>query len=493
MILILFQLIASEILDTCTIPDTEGFILTKYYKPECPHCIKIEGYIDEIDSLLERNGIDLKMHYVDCSTCNCEEKNIKLVPTVILSQNNVEKEKIVGKANYNAYINMINNHMNIPNTVFYRHKKNIPGKVVKLKEFDFDDAFEGPWIILFNSDKDKSTRKIFEKIAAEYKDVISFGELNTKRTKKIRNKVNVQDESSILALFRGLVAEMTEERTYEKIKEFSEKLIEPSFKLMDMKLFKEETRFLKRGEPLFLVFYSDLGLANLYFKRIAHEYKFRTKFYKTNDPLLFERASIFPKKAGIENMNDNDKVILSVYKNGIFHQCPFGLEENNKIPEWIFNSHFPNLTRITNENFSSVFHGLKPVLLLVTRNDQFVDKLESFSTNKYYGLPFYEFLFAALDVDSFPKFTEYFLPTLSIPILVIYNPQTQKFYFKLSKFDKVDFNEYANRMLVDYESNKLYEYPKGKSYTIYFVILAIVVVSLFIISGIFVSKLQKYD
>ncbi|KCZ75748.1 hypothetical protein H311_03269, partial [Anncaliia algerae PRA109] len=185
--------------------------------------------------------------------------------------------------------------------------------------------------------------------------------------------------------------------------------------------------------------------------------------------------------------------ILSVYKNGIFHQCPFGLEENNKIPEWIFNSHFPNLTRITNENFSSVFHGLKPVLLLVTRNDQFVDKLESFSTNKYYGLPFYEFLFAALDVDSFPKFTEYFLPTLSIPILVIYNPQTQKFYFKLSKFDKVDFNEYANRMLVDYESNKLYEYPKGKSYTIYFVILAIVVVSLFIISGIFVSKLQKYD
>lgn len=493
MLLLFISLFKFEILESCSLSKKEGFVLTKYYKPDCPHCSKIEGYIDEIDSVLERNNINLKMHYVDCSTCNCEENNIVSVPTVVLTEDEVEKKKIVGKVSYNAYISMIISEMNLPTNIFYKHVKNVPGKLVKLKEYDFDDAFEGPWIILYNADKDKNTRKILEKMAVDYKDEISFGEIDAKRTQKIRNKFNIRDDPILLAVFRGLFATLYEDKTYENIKKFAEKLIEPAFKPIDAEKFKEEVRVLQRGEPIFIVFYSDLALANHYFKRIAHEYKFRTKFFKTNDANLFERAGVYPKKPGLENINDNDKVILSVYKDGAFHQCPFGVEENQKVPEWIFNSHFPNLTKITNDNFSSVFHGLKSVLLLITRNDQYVDQLEKYATSKKSGLPFFEYLFATIDSDAFPTFTSTLLPTLPVPVLVVYNPQTQRFSYKLTKFDKIDFNSYANKMLEEYEKGKLYEYPYEKTYTFHFVIFALVVISVFMISKSMTKKFIKRD
>lgn len=85
--------------------------------------------------------------------------------------------------------------------------------------------------------------------------------------------------------------------------------------------------------PKFVVFYSNLGLANSFYRKAAHEYKLRALIYKSKDPALFQRASIFPKDTDDKEATDEDRMILTVFKDNVFHRCPISLSDPQGIAE----------------------------------------------------------------------------------------------------------------------------------------------------------------
>lgn len=469
-----------EIVEVCELPATQRTVLTKFYKPNCPYSMRIEPVIDELDSILERNNVDLLVRYVDCDVCDCKKSGIKTVPTLEIHENGVSKDRFVGSAGFREYVQFIIRNTGLSERMFYGNIKSVPGKVVRLKELDFEDGFNGPWIVLFYSDQDEETRRVLAELAETYKGKISFGEMSAKRSEKVRGRVNIAGGPTVLGMYKGIFVTYTGKKSIGGLSDFAEKLIEPSFQPIDISRFKREVENKKGGAPVFIVFYSDLSLANDYFKQIAHEYKFRAKIYKTNDEFLFKKASIWPKTPTEEkgNVHDEDKVILTVYKDKVFHRCPYKLHDFHRIADWIFLSHFPHLIRITTENFSSVFYGLKPVLLLLTRNEEFAEDLERVSAAQHLGMPYTDYLFGTIDLDTFPLFMTKLLPKLHQPVMVIYDPIKQLFHFRNMVLSSIGFEDTAISLLKDFERGRLSTYPSSRNAVVWYVFLGLAVVAL---------------
>src|SRR5699024_9846395 len=138
---------------------------------------------------------------------------------------------------------------------------------------------------------------------------------------------------------------------------------------------------------------------------------------------------------------DEEKVILKAYKNGIFHTCPHKLDDLKLIGEWIFFTHYPHLTRITNENFYPIFHGLKPVVLLLSKGEYLNIQLEKFSTLYHGNMPYTDYLFAALDINQFPLFIPSLLPKMKDPALVFFLPDRHYFYHKEMSLTEENFKD----------------------------------------------------
>ncbi|KAL0266006.1 UNVERIFIED_CONTAM: hypothetical protein PYX00_011723 [Menopon gallinae] len=423
--------------------------------------MRIEPVIDEIDSILERNNADVLVRYVDCDVCDCKKSGVKTVPTLEIHENGASKDRFVGSAGFREYVQFIVRNTGLGEKMFYGNVKSVPGKVVRLKELDFEDGFSGPWIVLFYSNQDEETRQVLAKLAETYRNKISFGEMDTKRSERVRVRVNIADGPTVLGMYKGIFVTYTGKRDTDGLGDFAEKLIEPSFQPIDIARFKREVEGQRQGTPVFIVFYSDLSLANDYFKQIAHEYKFRARIYKTNDEFLFKKAGVWPKTPTEKDSHvlDEDKVILTVYKDKVFHRCPYKLHDFRRIADWIFQSHFPHLIRITTENFASVFYGLKPVLLLLTRNEEFVADLERVSAAQHLGMPYTDYLFGTIDLDTFPLFMTRLLPKLHQPVMVVYDPLKQLFHYKNMVLSSIGFEDTAISLLKDFEKGRLSTYP----------------------------------
>lgn len=480
MLLAVIASAVARIIEQCDLPVTSLPVLSKYYKSDCPYSIRIESMIDDIDSAMERSGVNTLLRYVDCNVCDCKAEKRTLVPSLYLTKNGEEIDKLVGSARMINYIDFIVKNFDMKKEQFENARKNIPDKVLKLKENDFDTPFDGPWIIFFFSDKDQAMRKNLKKLAEEYNDKVNFGEINSSRSEKLKNRINMHSAPTILAMFKGMSAGYDGDNDYTSLQRFASKLIDPTFKPLSYSEFKVEVAKLPTGEPLYLVLHSNLGLANTIFKKMAHDYKFKIKMFKSNDKLLFERASMWPKESTQEGgtSGEEDKVLLTFYRDGVFHKYPYSLDNYNNIVEWIFLSHFPHLSRITNSNFNSIFHGIKPTILLITRDDKFVKEFENIASNRSSGLPYSDILFSTLDVNEFPYFMTALLPKLSQPALVVYDPIKRIFFFKKTKLELATITETVQLTLKEYEDNKLPQYPPTNSSKLQVAILICGVVGL---------------
>lgn len=439
-------------LKTCPVDTREGFSLTKYYKPDCSFCDKISPYLDEIDDRID----NLKYNQVNCNECDCSELSIKGVPTLILRKDGKEIDRLRGYNDFNKIVSFVSQIGIDPN--IFTNKKTKSGEVQVLYERDFYTGFSGPWIILFYSTKKEPLRDLIKEIAKKYENKISVGEISKKSSINIIHRFNISVYPTILALNDGILAGYNGKPDLYNFSEFIEKLIAPSFKEIDLNEFESMTK--DSLEPIFLVFANNLMLANSYFKNLAHDYKLQTKIYKTSDPLLFDRAGIHPKEG-----NDEDSVILTVYKHKVFHRYPHTLSFS-KMTEWIYHSHFPHLIRITNENFYSVFHGIKPAIILITQNEEFIPEFENIAAKYSLGLPYTEQLFSTLDSNEYNLFIPQLLPGLKSPLVTIFDPRKQLFYYKKINFQE-DLEHQIFTLIKEYENNELLTYPYKINYLKY--------------------------
>ncbi|EJW05198.1 hypothetical protein EDEG_00730 [Edhazardia aedis USNM 41457] len=474
MICIFLALFRSEIIQQCEMPDTNDFVITNYFRDKCGPCDRVTHFMDEIDSRLERNGAGLQIRYVNCTKCDCSEFNVDRVPTITVTENKKVKDSIQGFREFGELVEFLAKNTGIDRRIFRKRIKSTPGKVVALKDRDFLTAFDGPWLILFYDTKSDMKRELIEQIAEEYEAHLNVGEIDGRSVPSLLEKYSIPVLPALLAFYNGLLVGFNGEDTIEKMREFVDELIRPSFETMDFAKFTEMEKNMKPGDPIFIVFYKDLSSANDYFQSIAHEYKFRAKIYKSDDPLLIKKANV--------DLEKND-LILTVYRNKTFHQNEHDLANKDTIFNWIFHAHYPNLTKITNESIYMILHGIKPVVLLLSRDDDFVEEFEKISADVHRGVPFVDKIFASLDIAEYSLFVPKMLPDMVVPTVVILDPTSSKFYAEKKRIHRKNITEYTNKLIENYNAGKLKEYPYKKNW-----ITPIVVMLIIVFLGGFVAK-----
>lgn len=495
--MILFHILSvySQVYDQCDLPPLEGYILTKFYKPYCPYSLKVKGIVDDIATKLE--GSDVAVRYVDCTMCNCAQDDIVTVPTLKIHKDQKEIAKHRGSGTFDEYADFILQNIQLDGALLGRGLKSVPGTVMTLKQTDVEKGLVGPWVVLFHDRKDRPMADMMTKMAGMFGSRANFASINSHGMTKIEKMYSIQYYPVIIGIYDGIIMPFLKEMQPNLVAAFIDKLIEPSFQFLDVNKFTMLAKGLGAGEPIFVVLYSDLSMANSYFKRMAHEYKFKTTIYKSEDPRLFDMASLWPQFL-FESRNaiirPEDKVILTVYKHGAFHRCPHKLSDLGKVSEWIFLSHFPHVTRITSENFYTVFHGLKPVVLLITRSEEYVTDIERASTNYHLGQPFTNFVFSTIDVDMFPLFVPSLLPNLRHPTVLIFDPSRQLFYHRSFKVESKTLDTNVFSLIRDYQKGKVGLYPpsKGKVLKYMLVVFGVLGVAMsFTISFMRLSKKQE--
>ncbi|ELQ76395.1 Thioredoxin/protein disulfide isomerase [Trachipleistophora hominis] len=463
--LILLPMILAAQKSACELPSSGSVYLTKFYKENCVHCQNMSPHINEIEDMLMRHDTGIKFKQISCDECDCDALDIVAVPTLILNKGKEEISRLRGYSDYNGIAKFITDNLDVDMKVFSRASPE-DGKVIVLYERDFYSGFEGPWLILFYSKRKDPIRTIVADVAKKYSGQLKVGEISENNAVNLTHRFNIQTFPAVIAIYNGILAGYSGKHTPASVFEFVDRLMAPSFKEINLEEF-EQLVSKDAKSPKFVVFYSNLGLANSFYRKAAHEYKLRAQIFKSKDPALFQRASIYPKKADEEDAKDEERVILTVFKDNVFHRCPIPLSNPQGIAEWLFNSHFPNVTRITNDNFYTVFHGIKPAVLLLTQNDELVELLEDAANRINTGLPFNDQVMAVLDVNEFSMFLPALLPGLKSPVMVIFDPQRQLFFTRKVRFNSVDFYNDLLTLVNMYFEGKLKPYPYRSSWKKY--------------------------
>ncbi|KAM0678999.1 hypothetical protein BDAP_000377 [Binucleata daphniae] len=478
MFLLLVQIIKSVILEQCDVLADKDLTLTLYTRNKCGPCDRIKPFVEEIDSRLERNNKALKIRMVNCSTCDCVSENIKVVPELIINNDGVESARLTGFQEFGQIIEFLVANTGLERQLLSKRIKSSPGNVVKLNEKDFYTGFDGPWLVLFYDTKSDAKRELITEIASEYVAKLNVGEIDGNTSAMLLQRFSIPKLPSLIALYNGLLVGYNGEDQIDDLRDFIDELIRPSFENIDLKQFTSMRDKNQIKSPIFIVFYKDLGTANEYFKSVAHEYKFKTRIYKSEDKQLINEAHI--------DMQNKDMSIVA-YRHGTFHECPYDATEMDKIFEWIWHSHYPNVTKMNNDNYFGIMHGLKPIVLLLTKDELFMNEFEQTSERIHKGMPFTDQLFASIDVEIYSSFIPHLLPGIKVPYIVIFDPKTEKFHTQKMKLTKESLQEIVMTMIESYNEKKLFVYPYQHSWLHIFIIVAIVLVLAFA----FIKKLAK--
>ncbi|KAM0673314.1 hypothetical protein GVAV_003282 [Gurleya vavrai] len=477
MFLTYFIFIRSEILNQCEAFQGKDLSITLYTRNKCGPCDRIKPFIEEIDSRLERNGKEVKIRMVNCSECNCGIDNIKVVPELIITNDNVETARLTGFKEFGDIIEFLMRNTGIERNIFAKRIKSNPGNVVKLKENDFFTGFDGPWLVLFYNTKSDMKRELIKEIANEYESKLNIGEIDGNLVPNLMQRFGMSQLPALLALYNGLMVGYNNEDNLNEIREFVDELIRPSFTNLNFEEFEKIKN--ENQHPIFIIFYKDLNVANEYFKDLAHEYKFKARIYKSDDTKILQAANI--------NL-DNKDLSISVFKNKIFHECPYDVIDKEKMLEWIWNAHYPDVTRINNTNFYGIMHGLKPSIILLTKEEELLEEFENASRNIHKGMPFADQLFATIDVEVYSLFIPKLLPGIKIPYLVILDPSKEFFYTQKMDLKKENINEIVMEMVDKFSNNKLSRYPIKHSYYKIILLVSFAIGCLYLGSKAFMVK-----
>lgn len=465
-----------------------GLVISKYYLSECSACKLISPVLDEIKSKLERERVPVEVREVECTECDCP--GITHFPTVEITRDKLPEGRVVGYKDYRTLSKWMADKLELKPEIFEGIIKHTDGKVTELQARDFLSGFDGQWLILFYSSASDPVREHIKTAASEVGRAVHFGEISKKAAKNVTNRFNIVEYPYLVGINHGTVVPYAGEHTVNEITKFATKLGRRSFESLTYKQLKAMEHELKKGEPIYIVLYKDYELASHYYNDLAQQFKFRATIYKSNDPNMFEAAGFEPEGANEEDRtanhtketdkhgNDSGKQILAehskmvhlvVFRNGTFHHAPNNLEEGPSIIQWIFHTHFPHVTEITNSNFYTVFHGIKPVLVLLSRGE-LADELERLSANMHLGMPYINFIFATLDVGEYPQFHQEVLPTVIDPALAIYDPMKHTWYHEPAELTSENIEQKGRLMIEKYMNGKLAKYPPEKRKWSYYII-----------------------
>lgn len=448
---VFIQFILTDITSMC-ITSTTGLVLTKYYRDTCPHCQRITPLLADVHDVLKKNHIDIQVVNVECSQCNCSVANIDAVPTIVLSRDGIELGRFRGYREYDFIADFVSKHSGISKKILYSRKTSMVGQVLTLKASDFYTAFQGPWIFLFYEDVNDVKRQLIKEIADIFSGKIQVGEIHKSDAENIEVRYDIQAYPTILGLYSGAGVEFRGDGL-PRMMEFCEKLLEPSLIDINHTEFLVQKESLKNGEPIFMVFYTNNPKVTGYFGEVANDFKFRAKFYKTNDKKIFEMAGIHPKET--TESTDNDDIVLVVYRNNIFHKYVADISNASELYDWLFHAHYPHVSLFSEKNYQNLFYGVKPLVILFTHNDELVDTFEHVSRDRHLGLPFASEIFVVIDMKDFSTFAKVFFPNHKTPGVLIYNPMNKKSYSENKAITKENILNETHKMLRLYDAGKL--------------------------------------
>ncbi|KAL6121588.1 hypothetical protein NUSPORA_01468 [Nucleospora cyclopteri] len=431
-----------------------GTVINHYVLRNCAACTRFSPVMEDVLSHIQRADLDIKYRKVVCNDCDCD--NIKSFPSVEITDDKAAVSKIEGYKPFKDILKWISTSLKLESSLLNEnHIESEFSKVKKLTAQDFLGGFDGEWLVLFYDKYSEPKRKLFELLAEKFTN-IHVGEAHSEEIKDVAARFNIVSYPHITAINHGTTVPFTEETLFE----FANKLASPSFINIDYNQLKKSTENHKNGEPVYLVVYKNYEIASHYFNQLAQQFKFKATIHRSNDTAIFEKTGFVPE----EESDDHNKLVkLFVYKNGTFFSCPYRLDQSSEIIQWIFHSHFSHLTDLSNSNFYSVFHGIKPVIILLTNNEKFYAEFNQISADRHLGAPFSDILFVTVDISKYPHFKENVLKKVTTPNIAVYDPLKSKWYYENIKLDGSSFKNRVLSTIEKYFNNKLPEYPPKES------------------------------
>lgn len=463
-----------------------GVVINKYYLENCGACQRLSPVINEIRNKLEKANVEVKYREIECTACECE--GIQSFPTIEITRDKKPAGKTVGYKDYTKMSTWLAENLQLNMGIFQDQRiEHEEGNVTKLVARDFLSGFDGQWLVLFYENKNDKFRSHIKTLAAKYKNKVNIGEVTKNEAASVTNRFNINEYPSVFGINHGSAVPFSGEKTLEGLSKFTEKLATPNFESITYEGLRNESLKAKSGEPLYVVLYKNYEVASHYFNEMSQQFKFRARIYKSNDHTLFNAAGFHPKDItdfSDGNYDHNQMVKLLVYKNSTFYPCDAPVQNTNAIVEWIFHTHFSHISNINNENFYTIFHGMKPVIMLLTANEEFVEEFDRVSADRHLGTPYSNILFATLDTSEYPVFKQQVLSGVKQHTLAVYDPVKVMWYTDNTVLTKENFTKVAIKTIDKYFSNKLPVYPAKKSKLKYYMMAAWAV----LIVGFFVIK-----
>ena len=469
----LFNLINAE--PTECIAPMKGTVINHYVLKNCFACNKLSPVVDELLTKIEKENMGIKYRKVVCNDCDCD--GIKAFPTIEITKDLTPVSKTVGFKPYNEIAKWVEKSLQIEsNSLVEESVEQDADGLKKLTSKDFLRGFNGEWVILFYKDRKDPLRKVFVELAQENPE-LNVAEVHESEVKDIESRLNISSYPHISGFNAGsfvpFMGDYKAEDFHSKLDKFIDILHKDTFEPITMEELKKLSETKRMGEPTYVVLYKDYETAAFYFRTLAQQFKFKADIYRSDDPKIFNQASFEPH----EKHDEHDQMVrLYVYKNGTFYPCPYSLENNSDIVQWIFHTHFPHVVNLDNENFYSVFHGIKPVILLVSpQNDALLSAYERVSADKHLGTPYTNTLFVYLNTTEYPAFKNAVLKNLKEPSIVVFDPFTTTWYHKPMEINTNTIKKGVLNAIEGFYTQKLPVYPSRGSKSKFYIIAAIVI------------------
>lgn len=467
----------ARIISECDL--TDGNIMSLYTTKDCTDCVDqmeiFDNLSNEYDNIIFRD--------VNCNTCNCDD-DIAL-PRIILTKDREKVDEETGKKTQTELEAFLYKNG------FTKERKELQsdaGKIREMKLSDFSNLLVKPWIVLFYQSENEMVLSILKDLAKMYAGRINIGKISEQEITGHERTFGIYKYPTAVAFYDGLSYRFEDIMTHENLLHFAETLDHPVLPEITYNEFIAIANSKNDSTTDFIVFYKDKNLAISYFRKLSQMYRFISRFYISSDEQLIKHASVsFESKK--KNVTNDEVVVLCAYKNNQFHQLKLTANNFEFVNNWIFHTHHPILTKITHKNFSRIFQGIKPVILLITQGDTFNSELELFAEKYHDNKASADFVFATLDVNEMFGFVDTLLPGFDVPGLVIHDPVRMTYYADKAKITAKNFGEYTENLINKYQSKQLETYPfaKQKNYTRYYIIIGL----LFIGGGLFVIPTQK--
>lgn len=427
--------------ETCRLPPATGLTITKYYRKDCKHCQSIAPKIEEVISAIEKTGTQVTGAMIDTETCHEESKDIESIPAVVVARDGKQLLKFTGDRSYEDITKMVAQATGIHPSAFSGHKTDFT-EIIQLTKDDFLSGFTGPWVIYFEDSYSKPVETILLETYRTFGGEIKVAKYVGADKEIVAGRYYIYDFPGILIMYDGILMRYNGDMTLAAFHAFCERLVAPGFK----EITPEELQ--RIDAPTFVVFYSDVVLANRTFRRIAHDLKMNAQTYKMK----------------IDTPDGENILKLAVFKNGSKFYYDGNINDEGAVREWLFHTHFPNLSKLSMDNFYSIFHGLKPVISIITDggNTKEIAKFESIAFEHNRGSSSSPYVFVFIDKKEYPKFTEANFGVLrGKPLIVFFDPEKQMFYGeKIKPHEKIE--AYFQRQVKQFEKNELRKYAREK-------------------------------